>query len=191
MTTIRDAAHAPAESRARPPGLLVRQIAPALAAIAFFAYVYFDNRDLPRNAGQFPAAMALIGLVLCSLYLLTVFISGLARFREGDGGLEGLPPALSREEFVRTLRTYVWLGLLVVAIWAFNFHIGVPLYLCAYLYRYAGVRRWWVFVVVALVCVLGITLVYGEIVRSTWSISLVERLFDFDMQRELRRFMGA
>jgi hypothetical protein len=83
--------------------------------------------------------------------------------------------------WLRTGWVFSIMVMTIVGVWLVNFHLAIPIFLISYL-RFVGKMRWRSVILIAIAMEIPIVVLYGAVIHTSWPDSLLERIFDFDIQ---------
>lgn len=99
------------------------------------AYLWFGAQHWPGSARTLPFAVSLLGTALAIINLLAAYLEWIRRYlspstsiNEGHG--IDLPENIVK---TRSLQAIAWIGFLFLVVFLIGFHLGIPLFLLAYM----------------------------------------------------------
>lgn len=145
---------------------------------AFFILMLVRSFSWPAGASLMPRIAVLSGLPLVTLraYLL---VQGKRKVVQAERIMDmGFQSIGDRKlAFQRLVQSAGGIVVLCVLVWVVGWHIGLPVWVAGYLWRYGKVRWWW-----ALAGGVGfwvlVYAVYDRVFQTPWNEPLLFRLFN-------------
>ncbi|MEE8519177.1 MAG: hypothetical protein V3S98_08635 [Dehalococcoidia bacterium] len=154
--------------------------------VGVFIFMYFEAREFNPPGDRLPQLVGIAGVALLATHAVDRALKNLSSRKESgrilDIGYDIYTAGLSkRTVWLRTAGFFLGMLTMMALIWAFGFHIGLPLPVFLYM-RFVAKASWFVALWPAVFLWFAIVVVYGIFVNSFWHESQIELLFDFNLQ---------
>lgn len=144
----------------------------------FFFYMLWESQDWGKGAWLMPRIVVFAGIPFWLARIVMLFRT---QIKSEDGQImdmgfieTGVSASVTRRRWIQLLATTT--GLLV-GLWIFGYHIGVPLYVASYLLIFGKVK-WYIALGAVLFFEAVIVGVYDNILLSEWNVPLVQGFYD-------------
>lgn len=144
----------------------------------FFFYMLWETQDWSKGAWLMPRIVIFTGIPFWVWRVVTLFK---AQIQSDEGQIMDMgflqtdaSPEVYRKRWMLLLGTT---AALLVGVWVFGYHIGIPLYVATYL-MVLGKVKWWFAAGCIVFYETVMVVVYDNILLSEWNVPLVQPFYD-------------